>query len=57
VLERYPNDLVLVARDMPVAPLIRTQRGWTLVYEDDSFLLFARRGLELRSQRIVGSFP
>jgi len=61
-LERYPNDLVLVARDMPVAPLMRTQPGWKLVYEDDAFLLFARAGVELpytdrRGQRIVGSFP
>jgi hypothetical protein len=62
MLERYPHDLVLVARDMPVAPLMREQPGWTLVYEDDSFLLFARTRLGLpyidrRGQQIVGSFP
>jgi hypothetical protein len=62
MLERYPHDLVLVERAMPVAPLMRTQAAWTLVYEDDSFLVFARPGLALpyadrRGQRIVGSFP
>jgi hypothetical protein len=47
---------------MPVAPIVRAQTAWTLVYEDDSFLMFARPGLVLpytdrRGQRIVGSFP
>lgn len=62
MLERYPHDLILVLRDMPIAPLLRTEPGWTLVYEDDAFLLFARPGLALpyvdrRGERIVGSFP
>ncbi len=62
MLERYPHDLVLVERDMPVAPLMRSQAGWTLVYEDDAFLLFARPGLALpyadrRGERIIGEFP
>ena len=62
MLERYPHDLVLVERDMPVGPLMRSQPGWKLVYEDDTFLVFARPGLALpyldrRGQRIIGSFP
>jgi len=62
MLERYPHDLILVERDMPVALLMREQPGWRLVYEDDTFLLFARPGLKLpyadrRGERIVGTFP
>jgi hypothetical protein len=62
MLERYPHDLILVERDMPVAPLMRALPDWTLVYEDDAFLLFARSGLALRyadrrGQNIVGAFP
>src|SRR5262249_21570004 len=62
MLGRYPHDVILVERDMPVAPLMRAQPGWTLVYEDDTFLLFARPGLKLtyadrRGERIVGTFP
>jgi len=62
MLGRYPHDVILVERDMPVAPLMRAEPGWTLVYEDDTFLLFARPGLELpyadrRGERIFGVFP
>ncbi len=62
MLERYPHDVILVARDMPVASLMRAQPGWTLAYEDDTFLLFARPGLKLpyadrRGERTVGTFP
>jgi hypothetical protein len=47
---------------MPVAPLMRALPGWSLIYEDDAFLLFARSGLALpyvdrRGQDIVGVFP
>jgi hypothetical protein len=62
MLSRYPHDVILVERDMPVASLMRAQPGWTLAYEDDTFLLFARPGLKLpyadrRGERIVGTFP
>jgi len=62
MLDRYPHDLILVERDMPVAPLMRALPGWSLIYEDDAFLLFARSGLALpyvdrRGQDIVGVFP
>src|SRR5262245_60357428 len=62
VLDRYPHDLIPVARDMPVAPLMRALPDWTLVYEDDAFLLFVRPRLALpyadrRGQNIVRAFP
>lgn len=62
MLDRYPHNVVLVERTMPVAALMRAQPGWPLVYEDDTFLLFARSGLALphadrRGEPIAGTFP
>jgi hypothetical protein len=61
-LERYPHEAILVPRTRRVAPLMGTQPGWALVYQDDAFLLFARPELGLptadrRGERIVGTFP
>jgi hypothetical protein len=62
LLERYPTDLVLVPRAAPVVALLRTETTWSIVYEDDAYLLFARPGLELptrdrRGEHLVGTFP
>jgi hypothetical protein len=46
-LGRYPTDVVLVAATQPIAALLPEAPGWTLVYRDDVYLLFARPGLAL----------
>jgi hypothetical protein len=62
MLSRYPHDLILVARDAPVAAPLSAEPGWTQVYQDDGFRLFARDGIHLpvvdrRGERIAGTFP
>ena len=42
LLDRYPTDLALVDRRLPVYNLMRLKAGWTLVYEDQLAALFAR---------------
>ena len=61
-LERYPTDLVLAPGTVPVVRALTTQTPWTLVYQDDAYVLFARPGLALpsldrRHHQIVGTFP
>jgi hypothetical protein len=56
------TDLVVVPRAAPVAPLMAGEAGWTIVYDDDAWIVFARPGLVLpyedrRGQRIEGTFP
>ena len=62
LLDRYPSDLALIPRNRLVAPLMRSESGWSLVYEDDAFEIYARPGLELprssrRGERLVGTLP
>lgn len=62
ILAKYPTDLVLTPADDPIAEALADQDGWSLVYRDDAYELFARPGLELptsdrRGQVLVGSFP
>jgi hypothetical protein len=61
-LGRYPSDLALIPRNRLVAPLMRAESGWSLVYEDDAFEIYARPGLELPGasrvgERLHGTFP
>jgi hypothetical protein len=42
ILHAYPHDLVLIPAKAPVVPLMKSQRGWTLVYRDPVAVLFAR---------------
>jgi len=60
-LRAYPTDLVLVPRIMPVAKVI-PQSGWSKVYEDREFEVYARPGLSLpfcdrTSESFTGVFP
>jgi len=62
ILGRYPTDAILVPVEAPVAGTLRRLTGWRLSYLDDSFAIFARRGVELpaldRRGRIVeGTLP
>lgn len=63
VLAGMPGaDLVLAERSMPVAPLLAREPGWSVVYDDDAWLVFARPGLTLpyqdrRGAWIEGTFP
>jgi hypothetical protein len=63
VLSGMPEtDLVVAARTMRVVPLLAQEPGWSVVYEDDAWLVFARPGLALprqdrRGERIEGTFP
>jgi hypothetical protein len=61
-LDKYPTDAVLVPTPMPVCTAIEDIDGWTRVYCDDTFEVYARRGLPLpvvdrRGQRFTGTFP
>ena len=47
LLDRYPTDLALLDKRLPVYNLMRLKAGWTLVYEDSLAALFARNGSAL----------
>jgi len=62
IRDRYPTDLILVERGWEAERALRDEGRWSLVYEDDTFLLFARPGLSLpyqdrRGARFEGTFP
>jgi hypothetical protein len=63
VLQSMPaTDLVVAPRTTPIAPLLGHEPGWTVAYDDDAWVVFARPGLALpyqdrRGQRIEGTFP
>ena len=47
---------------MPVVPLLADEPGWSVAYDDDAWVVFARPGLTLpyqdrRGARIEGTFP
>jgi hypothetical protein len=46
-LNKYPTDLVLVHKTLPLAKVIRQQSEWKKVYTDKVFELYARPGLKL----------
>src|SRR6185295_14647307 len=61
-LDAYPTDLVLAPAGAPVVDALATQSGWSIVYRDDAYVLFARAGLafppnDRRGHRLVGTFP
>jgi hypothetical protein len=56
------TDLVFVPRAAAVAPLMAREPGWTVAYDDDAWIVFARPGLVLpyedrRGRAIEGTFP
>lgn len=61
VLAKYPTDLLLVPRALPLADRLPGKTGWRLLYEDDAFLVFARPGHELpppsRGALAIEAFP
>jgi hypothetical protein len=62
ILDRYPTDLVLVPKGKAVAQLMPELRGWTNVYRDDVFEIYAQRDRDLppvdrTGQRLVAAFP
>jgi len=62
MLARYPTDLVLVPKGVPIEPAMRTESGWRLVYEDDAATLWVRPDLPLpytdrRGASIRAAFP
>ena len=62
IRDRYPTDLILTERGWESAGALRAEGRWTLVYEDDTYLLFARPGLSLpyrdrRGETLEGTFP
>src|SRR6185436_1067217 len=61
-LDAYATDLVLAPAGAQVVDALTTQSGWSIVYRDDAYVLFARPGLALppndrRGHRLVGTFP
>ncbi len=62
VLAKYPTDLVLVSVGGPLHEAIQHRSGFTRVYQDDAYSLFARDGLDLplqdnREVKLLGTFP
>ena len=61
-LVRYPTDLVLVDRLLPLAQKLSSAGGWQRVYRDDMWELYARPGLSLpqrdrSGEMIEGTLP
>lgn len=61
-LNKYPTDLVLVHKILPLAKVIGQQSEWKKVYTDKVFELYARPGLTLpvadwTGRVFVGTFP
>ena len=62
ILTKYPNDLVLVHKRLPLAGVMPQQSGWKKVYTDKVFELYARPGLKLpvvnwTGRVFTGTFP
>jgi hypothetical protein len=65
VLDSYPHDFVLIGRGAPVGRLIERRADWTLLYRDDTALVYARSrtplasllGLPFTSTSSPGGFP
>jgi hypothetical protein len=64
VREKYPTDAVLVPAGVPIAPVLRAEGLWPLVYQDDAYLVFMRperaaalARVDRRGQVPPGSFP
>ena len=57
ILEKHPTDLALIPVHTAVAALMPGS-GWNLIYNDPSFRIYARPGLQLRVRDArLGSFP
>jgi len=61
-LSKYPTDLVLVYKKLPLARVMPQQSEWKKVYTDKIFELYARPGLTLPAvdwtgRVFVGTFP
>lgn len=61
-LSKYPTDLVLVHKELPLSRAMSQQGEWKKVYTDKIFELYARPGLTLpvvdRTGRVLeGTFP
>jgi hypothetical protein len=61
VLDVFPTDVVLVPRDSPISRVM-PQTGWSRVYLDQQFELYARPGKALASEdrsstSFAGAFP
>jgi hypothetical protein len=62
MLDRYPTDLVLSPAASPVVGKLARETRWTIVYEDEAWVLFAAAELALphgqpMASRLTGSFP
>jgi hypothetical protein len=60
ILRAHPHDLVLIPDDAPVVPLMKSERGWKLVYSDPVAVLFARSNsapAKLSGLPIAGLLP
>lgn len=58
----YPTDVVIAARDRPVARAMETEGTWPVAYEDEVWVVFARPGLDLPPRTdggpaVDGAFP
>ncbi len=61
-LTKYPPDAILLRRGVKVSELLAGDDDWTWVYQDDQYMLYARRStdlpkLDLRGKHLQGVFP
>ena len=62
ILEKYPTDAVLVSKERPLHDAMSQAVGWSRVYQDDAYEIYARPGLPLPTvdrsgETVVGTFP
>jgi len=62
ILAKYPTDLALISVGAPLHESIQQISGWTRVYQDDAYSLFARDRIDLppkdnRGVKLIGTFP
>ncbi len=47
ILSKYPTDVVLVRSDLKIVSPLKELPGWTIVYSDPQFIIFAKSGTGL----------
>ena len=57
ILAKYETDIVLTRADLPIVKAIEGYPGWSKIYSDAQFQMFARSGLDLPLRSIAGSAP
>jgi hypothetical protein len=62
ILTKYPTDIVLIPKALPIASVMPRAQGWKRVYTDRAFEIYERPGLNLpvvdwSDRTLEGRFP